>query len=273
MKIKEFPKSLFKTINLVTIPSKNLSSSATPTLPIVVSLTTIESRLSKVSITIRSILTQSKRPEKILLWVNEDDRNKIPAKLKKLESHIFEIHFTKLKCSHKKLIHTLKLYPDYPIITCDDDFIYDKDWLSTTYNEYLKYPNVVIGNQTRTITYSEDQKLLPYKQWKSTNQKNNFKDSRVLPIGASGVLYPPNSLHTEVQNIELFLELCPNADDLWFKAMSHINGTISIQSKNTPKTPIPIAGTQSISLKKSNVALDKNRIQLQSIIDYFNITF
>ena len=269
MKLKEYPSSIKHTSKLLVSTKQKLLSNSEKKIPLVVSLTTIRPRLKKVIITIKSILNQSNTPEKIILWINEKDKKYIPKKLKKLEGDIFQIRTTHLYCSHKKLVHSLKLFPNKAIITCDDDFIYDKDWLKLTYNEHLQNPNKVIANRVRYINYNND-KLEPYKKWVIPNN-SEINVNCYLPIGANGVLYPVNCFNEEVFNEKLFLKLTPKADDLWFKAMSFINNTVSIPSSNPPKPPIPIAATQRVSLKKHNVDKDHNSIQWKNVSDYYNI--
>ena len=92
-----------------------------------------------------------------------------------------------------------------------------------------------------------------------------------MAIGAGGILYPPKSLNPIVTDVELFLKLAPKADDLWFKAMSLIDGVQVFQSKNPPKRLIPLIGTQKISLKKENVDKDLNLKQWEQLTDYFNL--
>lgn len=43
--------------------------------------------------------------------------------------------------------------------------------------------------------------------------------------GGAGTLFPPHSLPNEVLNKEKNMELCPYADDVWFKAIAILNGT------------------------------------------------
>ena len=57
----------------MSIPISRLNDK-TNTIPVIVSLTTIESRLKKVHITLRSVMNQSKKPEKIILWINDNDK-------------------------------------------------------------------------------------------------------------------------------------------------------------------------------------------------------
>jgi len=66
--------------------------------------------------------------------------------------------------------------------------------------------------------------------------------------------------------------LAPKADDLWFKAMEILKGTrVRLSSRIVPE-PIPIAGTQKISLKKENVDEDKNSRQWAALEEYFNFS-
>ena len=72
---------------------------------------------------------------------------------------LIELRFTPLKCSHKKLIHTIDAFPNHTIVTCDDDFMYHKEWLNTLYQDHLAFPNSVIAQQIRSIERFEDGQL------------------------------------------------------------------------------------------------------------------
>ncbi|MFP2995906.1 glycosyltransferase family A protein [Spongiivirga sp. MCCC 1A20706] len=270
MKLKEIPTSIYHTLRLKSLRTKSLHESKDKSLPIIISLTTIPSRLKTLHITVRSILDQSKKPEKVVLWLNEDHFELLPDSLRKIEGDRFEIISSPYTFSHRKLIHSLKKYQDQIIVTCDDDMIYRKNWLALIYNEHLKKPKAVIGNQTRYIQYDSKGNVLPYKQWLYPYD-NQVNQNAILPIGAEGVLYPPNCLDSRVVNVDLFMQLAPKADDLWFKAMSLLKGTRSIQAENRPKKAIPIFGTQAVSLKKHNIDHDKNRTQWEALIEYFGI--
>ncbi|MDT0608267.1 zinc-binding alcohol dehydrogenase [Croceitalea rosinachiae] len=268
MKVKEIPISLFHSLRLMTLSKKRLTKNGRNS-PLIVSLATIPSRLNIVHLTIRSILNQSILPEKIILWLHKDLKNSIPKKLSRLEGEFFEIRFSKLTSSHRKLVNTLKIYPNHIIITCDDDMIYRKNWLENIYNAHQKSPTSIIANQVRCISYY-DNKVLAYTKWALINGAcNNGK--ALLPIGACGTLYPPNSLFKDVINSELFLKLTPTTDDLWFKAMSLKQNTTSLLSEYLTKEPIPIWGSQGVSLKKGNIKEDKNRIQWRKVADYYSL--
>lgn len=273
MKLKEYLPALLTALKLKRIPIEELKRKNGESLPIIVTLTSIPSRLNIIDLTIRSILNQPQKPERILLWLHQDLKNQIPSKLAELQGDIFEIRFQDgLTCSHRKLIYALQEFPEHTLVTCDDDLIYHSTWLASLYNEHLQHPKSIIANECRLISYDEEGVLLPYKQWKMY-KGTDLNDQRLLPIGYGGVLYPAHSLHQDAIKHELFLELAPKADDLWFRMMSFLNGTEVRRPKQPAPKPTPIAGSQKISLKKTNVRQDGNREQWKALCEHYSVTF
>ena len=270
MKLKEIPLSIYTSFRLLTKSKKDLETGNKKKIPPIVSLTSIPSRLKTLHLTIRSLLNQSVQPKKVILWLNVDLRKKLPKALKDLENEIFEIRYSQLNCSHRKLVHSLEEFPNEIIITCDDDFMYRPNWLENIYEEHLRNPDYIIANQTRYIQYDSNGNPLSYKNWVYRNERT-FNQNAVIPIGAEGVLYPPDVLSEKTTESELFLELTPYADDLWFKAMAILKNTKAILASNRPKRAIPILGSQKYSLKKTNIGADKNKIQWIALTEYFNI--
>lgn len=270
MKVKEIPVSLYQTFKLLFLPKDKLKVPKGQQENVVVSFTSIPSRIHILHIVVRSLLNQSIQPKKIILWLHNDLKGNLPKKLTQLESDIFEIHFSELTCSHRKLVLSLEKFPDCPIITCDDDVIYHSNWLELLWKDHQKFPNQVIANQVRYIQYDESGNLLPYKKW-NHKKGEEIDPRRIVPIGVAGVLYPVDSLSKKVVDKELFLKLTPSADDLWFKAMSLLKNTDSKLSEHNPKKPIPILNSQKESLKRKNVDKDKNREQWLAVSKFFNI--
>ncbi len=269
MKVKEIPVSLYFQTKLA-YTSKEKLVGHKKKLPIIVSLASIPSRLSIVHLTIRSILNQNVLPEKIVLWLHKDLESEIPKKLSALVGSIFEIRYSEETSSHRKLVETLKIYPNSTVLTCDDDMMYRPNWISQLYKMHEDFPYNIVANQVRCIAYDENGQLLSYKDWPFT-KKPCVNLNRGLPIGAGGTLYPSNVLHQQVFDKALYMELAPKADDLWFKAMALLQGTVSIPSRYPVKEPIPIWGSQKVSLKKTNIAEDKNRTQWLALTEHFNL--
>lgn len=270
MKLKELPLSIYYSLRLRYGSAPQPERDSRATVPVIVSLTTIEPRLHIVDLVIRSLLAQSVVPKKILLWVHESLIPKLPSKLTVLQNEVFEIRATHLHSSHKKLVHTLKTFPADKVITCDDDLMYRPQWLSLLCEEADRHPGAIIANQTRTIRTDDHGKFLPYEQW-PVDLEENPNPSLTLPIGAEGVLYPPGSLDSRFDQEELFLDLSPKADDLWFKAMSLLTGTECRRAGNSGKKAIPIMGSQKFSLKHVNIKKDLNSVQWRQLVDHFEL--
>ena len=135
VKVKEMPISFWHTVRLrffAKPPSEGT------TVPVIVSLTSIPSRLSILDITIASLLQQSLQPERIILWLNTEDKPRLPERLLALQGDCFQIHFCEGTSSYRKLLPTLQRYKDKVIVTCDDDMIYPANWLQHLYRHIFK---------------------------------------------------------------------------------------------------------------------------------------
>ncbi|MEM9001782.1 MAG: glycosyltransferase family A protein [Bacteroidota bacterium] len=272
MKLAEIPRSFFQSVKLLAQSPERLQKKANGTLPIIVTLTTIPSRIGTLPITIRSLLAQDRAPEKIVLWLNEEFRDKLPRALAKLQGNVFEIRFSPYQFSHRKLMHSLTMFPDKILVTCDDDLIYHPSALRLTYEQHLKHPDVVIGNRCREISYDGEGRVLPYLKWPFVTKA--LKNERLLmPVGAFLVLYPPNILSEMATDVALFTKISPKSDDLWFKTCTLLNNKLSISSDSPPPEPIPIFGTQRVALKHTNNTKDHKRKQWEDIAAYFKFTF
>src|SRR5690554_7556478 len=74
MKFKEYIPSFLQSLKLRFNRPYNQDGSL-PTVPIVVSLTSIPSRLGTIHLTIRSLLAQSVVPKKIILWLHRSEEH------------------------------------------------------------------------------------------------------------------------------------------------------------------------------------------------------
>lgn len=193
---------------------------------IIVSLTTYGKRLYDVGLTIESIMDQTMKANRIILWLSEELESTIlPVSLQLLQKRGLEIAFCKDMRSYKKLVPTLCRYPDDAIITIDDDLIYEFDLLEHLITAYQKCPDYVYYKRSHRMVLNQQNKLMKYTQW-GWEQKSEIPDIMYFPTGGAGTLYPPHSLDKEVINSEVFLDICPFADDVWFKAMAIKKGTL-----------------------------------------------
>lgn len=188
---------------------------------IIVSLTTYEPRLYDVYLAIESIMQQTLKANRIILWLSDSLKHEqLPATLKLQCQRGLEIKYCKDIRSYKKLIPSLRSFPNDAIITIDDDLIYHIDVLEKLIKNYLNDPQYIYFNRGCRISLKQNN-LLPYLEWKECTDFNisvlNF------PTGGAGALYPPHIFNEEIFNESVFMKLCPYGDDIWFKAMALYN--------------------------------------------------
>lgn len=271
MKTKVFLRSIYFSLKLACTSDFKLGKDmATAPVKVIISLTSIPSRLSTLHLTIKSLLIQNVSFDKIILWLHYDLKESVPSALNNLQGEHFGIHYSSTTEPHRKLVETLKLLPDRYIVTCDDDMIYPKDWLSRLLESWQRAPDDIVAHMCRKMRL-ENREFMPYRKWRGESKGES--SPLTLALGWGGVLYPPGSLDARVLERDTYMRLSPHADDLWFKAMAMLKGTAVRKSVNPDPEPVPIIGSQSISLGKKNIAEDMNREQLLALIEEYKLKF
>jgi len=239
----------------------------------VVSLTSIPTRINNLWITIESLLKQTVKPDKIVLWlVNEEmDGVTLPDSLLSLKSRGLEIYFTSINLRpHNKYFHSCKKFPNASIVTVDDDIIYPNNMLENLIMLNNKFPNAVCANLTSLITIKSN-KILPYKNWKEFYKGDLTPNNNIIQLGVSGVLYPPKSLPEICFNEELIKKLSLSADDIWLNAMCYLNGTKIVTNMKFKKYFVTVNSSQKITLHAVNTSQGRNDKILKDVHEYFDI--
>ena len=214
---------------------------------IIISLTSYPKRIHYLDVVLYSLLNQTIKPDKIILWLSYEEfpnlEGDVPSSILLLKKYGINIEFCKNIFSYKKLIYSLQKYPNDIIITADDDAYYPSDWLEKLYNSYLKNPNAIHCHRCRRILLDNDNNILPYEKWQLIKVRNNIETCsfRNMFTGLGGVLYKYDFLYKDVLNEKLFIDLAPTTDDIWFWAMAVLNGTkINVVNENIEPIDIRI---------------------------------
>ena len=222
---------------------------------IIASLTSFPARIDRVHIAIENLLTQTVKPDKLILWLATDEfpnqEKDLPENLLRLRDYGLTIGWCEYMRSFQKLVPTLREYPDDIIITFDDDFYYPNNMIEDLYFAYLKNPKYIYANRTWRGYLDND-----YFRQVSNNEMFTTKYPEPscynLLMGYGGVLYPPHSLNEEVLNIKKFREIIPTNDDIWFWAMSVLNGTKTCQLHGYDMSITAVEDTQQVALTNIN---------------------
>ena len=243
---------------------------------IIVSLTTIQPRINDIFVTIESLFQQILKADKIILWVSERDfpDKVLPEALVKAKNRGLEIEFVaKDLGSHTKIIYTLEKFPDDIVLTVDDDIMYPVDMIDQLYRAYKAQPEYIHCHRAHKMTLDEAGKLRDYYSWQMATPDSEAS-ALIFPTGVAGVLYPPGSLDKEVLNRELFLDLCPNADDIWLKIMSLKKRTLCkkvADSRPWGSRFLIIPNSQAVGLKKTNKKKGGNTEKLDKVKQKFHL--
>lgn len=241
---------------------------------IIVSMTSFPARINTVKTAIESIMMQSVKADKIVLWLAKTNfpagEAELPEGLLQLKNRGLEIRWCEIDYrSYKKIIPALKEFPDDIIITVDDDLLYPNSMIEQLYNSYKKYPECISAIRAHLITFDEDGTIKPYAEWKK--EDSTYIDNPRMDLFATtgaGTLFPPHCLSENATDWDVIKELCPHADDVWIKIMSLLNN-VPVILVGEQRRLVYINGTQNgNTLWKINCM--ENDTQLNRVLEKYN---
>ena len=241
---------------------------------VLVSLSTYPPRLPRVFLAVESLLNQTFKPDRIILWLasNEVAKSDIPASLRKQEARGLEIRYVddNIK-SYKKLIPAVEAFGDHHIVTADDDFMFPAWWLRRLYRAHQRHPDCIATYRGARMQRRGERQLRPYLLWSpadSAARRPLGPSHDIFPTGGCGAWYPPRALDAMLTE-RLFMTLCPDADDIWFKAMGLRAQTRAVMARRRSLTFPLIHQTQAQSLWETNRRA--NDAKLKAVFDHFDL--
>lgn len=246
----------------------------TPKPRIIVSVTSFPARIDRIHYSIKSILAQKMKPDRIVVYLGdkEFENVKLPDSLTELFQYGVEVRYRKDLKPHTKYLYAMQDFPDDIIITVDDDIYYRPNLIHDLYNAYLKHPNCVICTRAHKMTFT-DGNIDGYNSWDFETKEINKESHYLFATGVGGVLYPPHLLIPETFNVEKIEKLTLRNDDVWLKFMEILSGVkvFAIPSSRT-KYVVGVSGSEKITLNSSNVLQNKNDIYIKDVMDEYGIT-
>lgn len=215
---------------------------------VIVSLTSYPGRIEYIATTIDTLLQQTIKPDKLILWLADtqfpNKEKDLPQNLLQLCQFGLEIRWCEDIRSYKKLVPALREFPEDIIVTADDDLYYQKDWLESLYFEYKKNPEYIYTRRASFIQIENDT-INTFPHYSNQCYKPCFNNQL---MGGAGTLYPPYSLHQDVYDIEAIKTLIPTHDDIYFWVMAILNNKRIKLVKNSDVNLITVDGSQQYGL-------------------------
>lgn len=244
-------------------------------IPLIVSLTSYGRRVAAtLPYTLVSLLKQQCKPDKIIVWLDASfwNMDNLPPILRKLGKAGIDFKFCEDIRSYTKLVPALVEYPDSIVITVDDDIYYRSTLIKDLFVSYQNNPFAIHAALLLLPKRDAYGDLMPYDQWEEAREKDH--NAELFALGVGGCLYPPGSLYKDVTQKDLFMKLCPTADDIWFWAMARLESTkyVVVKTKKYFILDLLFELTHKGSaLRHENVHEKANDVQLKRVLNYYNL--
>lgn len=260
-------------IRLAGLPEMGINRSEERSERVMVSLTSFPSRIDRAYYAVKSLMLQSYKADRIVLWLASEQfpGKKLPEKFYKLLDKGLEIQWCDDLRSHKKYFYALQKQKENElVITYDDDIIYERDSIEKLIVAHKKYPECIVCNRGHDIKFDEDGKLLPFKNWSIHSATGvNEPAANIMPSTGNGCLYPFGCMPKITFDWELIKNNALTADDIWMRFCSLSNGIKIVKTRETIATLCNVYGSQKEKLTQINDIGGEN----QKVVDRLVLLF
>ena len=235
---------------------------------VIVSLASYPARIHCVHLAIKSLMLQTYKPDKIILWLAKAQfpDKVLPQELIKLQDYGLEIRFCETDViGHKKYFFAVQEQEaNELVVTFDDDIIYPKKTLERLIKVHRKFPNCVVCERGQVLNR---QQLMMPGRWKTISSVGVKTPTYSMnPSPGSGCLFPYGAMHKDATNEEKLRELALRADDVWNMFMCVSNSTRMIKTRKYHKIFSLISTSQNEQLATGNVGGSNYSIVMEKLI-------
>lgn len=264
-------------IRFVKLPNMGINTDEKRSEKVVVSLTSFPARIDKVYYAIKSLMLQSYKADRIVLWLaaSQFPNEKVPPKIKDLTQKGLTIRFCDDLRSHKKYFYQLQEQKENEVvITYDDDIIYEYDSIEKLIVEHKKFPQSIICNRAQEMVFDEVKHLMPYKRWKVCSPIGVKKpEMNLMPSTGNGCLYPFNCMPKVTFDWEIIKDNALTADDIWMRFCSYSNGITVVKTREKIATLCNVFGSQKEKLTAFNDIGGENERVIKRLEKVFSNMF
>ena len=168
--------------------------------------------------------------------------------------------------SHKKYFYAFQDPRNEYVVTVDDDIIYPSNMIEKLWNSHVEHPNTVIARYAKTVAFTQNG-VAPYSAWRGVK----YNPSSSLAFGSGGgTLFPAKNLTRDILLKDIFMTICPKADDLWLYTMVRISGMKVYLVDNHSCSILNVQIMHDQRLQTENCDDGQNDIQLNNILSYIH---
>lgn len=241
---------------------------------VIVSLTTHGRRIYEVYLVIESIMQGSIKPNRIILWLSEDEQNTpLPQTLINQQSRGLEIRYTKDIGPYTKSVPAFCAFPEAILVTIDDDILYPYDALEMLLHCHQRHPKSICANRILDLTVDNQGNPHSLPSLKELTDKTRISPRNFFE-GVGSVLYPPHCFPQEDLDPTLFQSHCPTADDVWMNVLA-LRHKIDVVPANLHYHRFPLVINESVQdsalWRHNNSKGNPNDQQFTAALRHFGI--
>lgn len=271
--LRTFIRKFSNVIIPIVLKNTSVTLSKNSTEEVIVSLTSFPLRIAKLWLVLESLLRQTVKPSKIIVWLSKKQfptENSIPSSLLKYREKGIDIEFVEDDYrSHKKYYYVLNRYPNAILVTLDDDIMYPSTMLEKLLDAHKQWPDAVIARYAYKMVRNEDGSIAPYAKWNRIMFPQPPTNDVFFGSGG-GTLFPVGAFYDDIKNIALARQLCPTADDVFLNSQCRINNTL-IAVVDSKVALLNVQYKKNSRLATNNIDVgNANDIQINAVNNYYN---
>ncbi|MBR6572820.1 MAG: hypothetical protein IKK77_03800 [Clostridia bacterium] len=268
---KALTKLDLKVFNKLSIPQNPLNTEKREE-TIICSLTSFPARIDYVDKAIKSLMLQTVKPDRIILWLANEQfpDKKLPEELTRLEEKGLEICWCHDLYGHKKYFYPVKNQKENEVvITFDDDIVYSPKAIERLMKTHKKFPGCLVCERAQARENGLRDIENPGK-WKTiSNIGVKFPSYSLNPSPGGGCLIPYKAFCEDAINEEKIRQLAYKNDDLWYMFMCAANGTRTVKTRKYHKIFTLVEGSQVVQMATENVVGNKNVEIMNGLIEAY----
>ncbi|MGT2783893.1 glycosyltransferase [Streptococcus merionis] len=254
-----------------------ISDQKIPSEKVVVSFTTIPSRIDILPLMLESIFEQTVKVNKVLMYVYAEEFSHLNLEeilQKELLRGLEIVYLSENLRSHKKYYYALNTYRDELVITIDDDILYRSDMIEKLLISYRKHPMEISALRCHKIRLKTDGELHGYEDW-YYEMYNDLEPSHLnFFTGCGGVLYPTSFRPEELFDKDKIKKLSFLADDVWLNLIAFKNQVKIVKANRGKGTPLTLDNNLENSLAYQNVIEGNNNDDcIKNMVEYYHLDF
>ena len=244
---------------------------------ITLSLTSFPGRIDKVAPTIKSLMMQSCKPDRIILWLAEEQfpDHKLPESILQLMDVGLEVMYCENLNGHKRHYKMLNMQEENEVvITFDDDILFPRRCVERIMEAHEKFPNCVICDRGQNTQYDKEGNVLLPAYWSITGKEGIKQPTyKMLLSPGGGCLFPKNALHKDFCDVEKIRKYALNTGNVWLTFMAAEKGTKIVKTDRYHRPFITIEDEQEIQLGVQAITMGRYEQTLNMLKEDYPLAY